>query len=474
MCSEAGFHYRALFEYKKDRGDDISLQPGDILTVNKAALLTSDYQEGDERSPRGWLSGTNERTKDNGDFPGTYVEYVGPVNRTQFASGCKPRTMCSEAGFHYRALFEYKKDRGDDISLQPGDILTVNKAALLTSDYQEGDERSPRGWLSGTNERTKDNGDFPGTYVEYVGPVRVVPTNPKPRIRPVPPSPVGTSAPGPSLAGSSLGQADLPEPVTLPDQAPVVVMRITEALERQGAESESLYRSPPGSSCSVELQQALDADPTSVDLDQYDPPTMADVLKCYLQALPSPVIPAETYSELVYTAQDPTSVDLDQYDPPTMADALKCYLQALPLPVIPAEMYSELVYTAQEMQSVEECGQQLKRILESPSLPQQNRLVLQHLTRHWYKLSQNSSRTHLTPRQLGELFSELLFKPSLSSADVNPEHHVKIIEALTVAGGLAELQAAPDMVSSLFVEMGDCDKLAHGSWTVVPRLRDLG
>ncbi|RXM33347.1 Phosphatidylinositol 3-kinase regulatory subunit alpha [Acipenser ruthenus] len=303
--------------------------------------------------------------------------------------------MCSEAGFHYRALFEYKKDRGDDISLQPGDILTVNKAALVTSDYQEGDERSPRGWLSGTNERTKDNGDFPGTYVEYVGPVRVVLTNPKPRPRPVPPTPVGTSAPGPSQAGSSLGQADLPEPVTLPDQAPVVVMRITEALERLGAESESLYRSPPGSSCSVELQQALDA------------------------------------------------VDLDQYDPPTMADALKCYLQALPSPVIPAETYSELVYTAQEMQSVEECGQQLKRILESPSLPQQNRLVLQHLTRHWYKLSQNSSRTHLTPRQLGELFSELLFKPSLSSADVNPEHHVKIIEALTVAGGLAELQAAP-------------------------------
>ncbi|XP_041125987.1 phosphatidylinositol 3-kinase regulatory subunit gamma isoform X1 [Polyodon spathula] len=307
--------------------------------------------------------------------------------------------MCSEAGFHYRALFEYKKGRGDDISLQPGDILTVNKATLLTADYQEGDERSPRGWLNGTNERTKDNGDFPGTYVEYVGPVRVVPTNPKPRPRPVPPTPVGTSAQGPSQAGSSLGQAHLPEPLTLPDQAPVVVMRIIEALERPGGEGESLYRSPPGSSCSTELQQALDADPTAVDLDQYDPPTMAEALKCYLQALPSPVIPAE--------------------------------------------MYSELVYTAQEMQSVEECGQQLKRILESPSLPQQNRLVLQHLTRHWCKLSQNSSRTHLTPRQLGELFSELLFKPSLSSADVNPEHHVKIIEAVIVAGGLAELQAAP-------------------------------
>ncbi|XP_041133090.1 phosphatidylinositol 3-kinase regulatory subunit gamma-like isoform X2 [Polyodon spathula] len=263
--------------------------------------------------------------------------------------------MCSEAGFRYRALFDYKKGRGDDISLQPGDILTVNKAALLTADYQEGDERSPGGWLIGTNERTKDNGDFPGTYVEYVGPVRVVPTNPKNRPRPVPTTPVGTSAPGPSQAGSSLGQADLPGPLTLPDQAPVVVMRIIEALERPGGEGESLYLSPPGSSCSTELQQTLDA----------------------------------------------------------------------------------------EMQSVEECGQQLKRILESPTLPQQNRLVLQHLTWHWCKLSQNSSRTHLTPRHLGELFSELLFKLSLSSADVNPEHHVKIIEAVIVAGGLAELQAAP-------------------------------
>ncbi|XP_041133091.1 phosphatidylinositol 3-kinase regulatory subunit gamma-like isoform X3 [Polyodon spathula] len=167
--------------------------------------------------------------------------------------------MCSEAGFRYRALFDYKKGRGDDISLQPGDILTVNKAALLTADYQEGDERSPGGWLIGTNERTKDNGDFPGTYVEYVGPVRVVPTNPKNRPRPVPTTPVGTSAPGPSQAGSSLGQADLPGPLTLPDQAPVVVMRIIEALERPGGEGESLYLSPPGSSCSTELQQTLDA-----------------------------------------------------------------------------------------------------------------------------------------------------------------------------------------------------------------------
>lgn len=75
----------------------------------------------------------------------------------------------------YRALFEYKRERGDDISLQPGDLLTVPMASLVGvpgRDYQDGDERSPKGWLHGTNERTQENGDFPGTFVEYVGAVR--------------------------------------------------------------------------------------------------------------------------------------------------------------------------------------------------------------------------------------------------------------------------------------------------------------
>lgn len=30
-----------------------------------------------------------------------------------------------------------------------------------------------------------------------------------------------------------------------------------------------------------------------------------------------------------------------------------------------------------------------------------------------------------------------------SSADVNPEHHIKIVEALIMTGGLAEVQVAP-------------------------------
>lgn len=104
--------------------------------------------------------------------------------------------MASDS-FQYRAVFEYKRERGDDISLQLGDLLTVPKASLTAVpglDYQDGDERSPKGWLHGTNERTKEKGDFPGTFVEYVGVVRLGPPAPKSWPRPVPPTPGGQQA----------------------------------------------------------------------------------------------------------------------------------------------------------------------------------------------------------------------------------------------------------------------------------------
>ncbi|KAL7397500.1 hypothetical protein ABVT39_022969 [Epinephelus coioides] len=305
--------------------------------------------------------------------------------------------MASDS-FQYRALFEYKRERGDDISLQPGDLLTVPKASLMSVaglDYQDGDERSPKGWLHGTNERTKDKGDFPGTFVEYVGVVRVGPPAAKSWPRPVPPTPggvqtaVGAQPPGATAASGV--EAEL-----LSEAAPVVIWRLIEAIEKHGLNNESLYRAPPASSGPAELRQALDSDPVSVDLDQYD------------------VI--------------------------SLTDALKGFLQDLPAPIIPASVYSELVYTAQESQSVEECGERLKRILESPSIPQANHQLLVHLSRHLARVSQHSQAS---PRVLGQAFAEAIFKHSPLSADVNPEHHVRILEALIATGGLMEMQAAP-------------------------------
>ena len=111
--------------------------------------------------------------------------------------------------FQYRAIFEYKRERGDDINLQTGDLLTVPKASWKVApgqEYQEGDERSPKGWLHGTNERTKEKGDFPGTFVEYVGVMRVGLPVAKSWPRPVPPTPggqltgVGPQPPGAAAA----------------------------------------------------------------------------------------------------------------------------------------------------------------------------------------------------------------------------------------------------------------------------------
>ncbi|CAB1418772.1 unnamed protein product [Pleuronectes platessa] len=90
--------------------------------------------------------------------------------------------------------------------------------------------------------------------------------------------------------------------------------------------------------------------------------------------------------------------------------------------------------------SVEECGERLKRILESPSIPQANQQLLVHLSRHLARVGQHSPAG---PRLLGQSFAELVFKNSALSADVKPEHHVRILEALIATGGLLEMQTAP-------------------------------
>lgn len=98
----------------------------------------------------------------------------------------------SAEGYQYRALYDYKKEREEDIDLHLGDILTVNKGTLLALGFSEGEEAKPEeiGWLNGFNETTGERGDFPGTYVEYIGRKKISPPTPKPRPpRPLPVAP---------------------------------------------------------------------------------------------------------------------------------------------------------------------------------------------------------------------------------------------------------------------------------------------
>ncbi|KAM4774297.1 phosphatidylinositol 3-kinase regulatory subunit gamma isoform 1-T1 [Cyanocitta cristata] len=303
--------------------------------------------------------------------------------------------MASSDGLQYRALYEYQKDREEDLALCPGDVLTVSRAGLLSSpNYKDGDERNPQGWLHGVNERTKERGDFPGTYVEYLGPTRIATAATKARPRPLPLPPAGTPTPW-----GLPGQAELTEHPALPEQALPTVARLIEALEKQGLDSEVLYRSGPGVLGDAELKQALLADASAVDMNLYE-------------------------------AQ-------------TLADALKWYLQELPMPLIPPALYSDLVHMAQETPGLEECGQRARALLAPPALPQPQALLLRQLARHFCRLCQGSHRSRLSPRLLGELFGELLLRPAAASTEAGPELRARILESFIMASEVAELPTAP-------------------------------
>uniref|UniRef100_A0A8C9U2E4 Phosphoinositide-3-kinase regulatory subunit 2 n=1 Tax=Scleropages formosus TaxID=113540 RepID=A0A8C9U2E4_SCLFO len=136
-------------------------------------------------------------------------------------------------GFQYRALYVYNKDWEEDIDLLPGDILTVDKASLLSLGFKEGDEEHPEqvGWIVGINERTKQRGDFPGTYVQYVGPVKMSLPSTQPRFqRPLPAAP----RPKPPLAQQAVLILELKDQFSPPENAPPFLIKLVEAIEKRG------------------------------------------------------------------------------------------------------------------------------------------------------------------------------------------------------------------------------------------------
>uniref|UniRef100_A0A671UKE1 Phosphoinositide-3-kinase, regulatory subunit 2 (beta) n=1 Tax=Sparus aurata TaxID=8175 RepID=A0A671UKE1_SPAAU len=173
-------------------------------------------------------------------------------------------------GFQYLALYAFTKDQEEDLDLQPGDLLTVSKASLLSMEnYQEGCAEHPErlGWLLGYNERTKQRGDFPGTYVEYVGAVKMALPSSQPRSqRPLP------AAPRPELS-QAVSVPDLSEQFTPPETAPPALVSLIQAIEKRGIS-------------------------VSTESDQKDVGPLSECVLRYLRDLPSPVIPAFIYPHL--------------------------------------------------------------------------------------------------------------------------------------------------------------------------------
>ncbi|KAJ8401843.1 hypothetical protein AAFF_G00374240 [Aldrovandia affinis] len=304
----------------------------------------------------------------------------------------------SAEGYQYRALYDYKKEREEDINLHVGDILLVSKGALVALGYSDGFEEKPEeiGWLPGFNETTQEKGDFPGTYVEFIGKKKMSPPTPKPRPpRPLPVAPGSSKADSDTEQGSTL--LDLTEQFGPPETAPPLLVKLLEAIEKKGLECPTLYRTFTAEG-GLEVRQCFDSESPAVDLDQVD-----------LQGL---------------------------------CDGLRRYLQDLPHPVIPTSIHGEMVHVAQEVQSPEECAQLLRGVAGTSSVPPQFWLTLHCLVKHFSRVCQSAAKNLLTARALGEIFSPLLFRHQAAGCEPSPDAHIRIIDVL-ISSEWTETQAAP-------------------------------
>uniref|UniRef100_UPI00358DDB92 phosphatidylinositol 3-kinase regulatory subunit gamma-like isoform X1 n=1 Tax=Myxine glutinosa TaxID=7769 RepID=UPI00358DDB92 len=308
----------------------------------------------------------------------------------------------STDGFQYRALYPYHRERDEDLELLVGDVLTVSLGALLASD---GAERRPHelGWITGVNERTKERGDFPGTYVEFLGPVKAAPPASKARPRPLPRAP----SPGPGTSrleqgataaaameggGSGWALLDLTQQFEPSDMAPPILSRLITSIEKRAVDVHGSYAVPPGSQGGLELLHSLDAD---------------------------------------------LSVDLDSVPVPTVVDAVKCYLRELPSPLVPVSVFSEVIYAGQGGCGASECSEMVRRLMEPPTVIAQHGLALHCLLRH---LVQVAGPTPSVLRTIAEQFSPLVFR---CSEDIKADMIVRVMEVLIKTSQNADTPAAP-------------------------------
>uniref|UniRef100_A0A7N8YMX2 Phosphoinositide-3-kinase, regulatory subunit 2 (beta) n=1 Tax=Mastacembelus armatus TaxID=205130 RepID=A0A7N8YMX2_9TELE len=278
-------------------------------------------------------------------------------------------------GFQYRALYTFTKDQEEDLDLQPGDLLTVSKASLLSMEnYQEGCVEQPEhlGWLLGYNERTKQRGDFPGTYVEYVGSVKMALPSSQPRSqRPLPAAPRQESS-------QAVSAPDLSEQFTPPETAPPALVSLIEAIEKRGLDFKTLYRTRSSSGLDNPVYSLSSGD----DMGQKDVGYLSECVLHYLEDLPSPVIPACIYPHLQ------TAVTLE-----------------------------------------------VSLVLESSTtIPLHHRLTLQYLLTHLTKVTEVQASNGLDTHTLGKIFGPLLMRPSQSTPwlSLDEEFPALVVERLLI------------------------------------------
>ncbi|XP_048198529.1 phosphatidylinositol 3-kinase regulatory subunit beta [Perognathus longimembris pacificus] len=290
--------------------------------------------------------------------------------------------MAGTEGFQYRALYPFRRERPEDLELLPGDVLVVSRAALQALGVAEGGERCPQtvGWMPGLNERTRQRGDFPGTYVEFLGPVPMVRPGPSPRgPRPLPARPCdGALEPGLTLP-------DLPEQFSPPDVAPPILVKLVEAMEQTGLDCEPYCR-----------------------------------------------------PELMAPRIDWSLGDVEQWDAAALSDGIKGFLLALPAPLVTPEA------AAEAHQALREAVGPVGPVLEPPTLPLHRALTLRFLLQHLGQAARQSPAPGQALRSLGAVFGPLLLHapPVSNGSEPSSDFPALLVETL-LQEHMEEQEAAP-------------------------------
>ncbi|CAO3630800.1 unnamed protein product [Mucor fragilis] len=121
------YRVNTLYEYQGMREDDLSFSANETLKAHPSKDKGSD-----------WWYGTSLATNAVGFFPRTYVEVV-------------------EEAFRVKTLYEFTKNRSDDLGFYENEVIVVQPFQDENSD-----------WWYGTNEDTEESGYFPKTYVEKI------------------------------------------------------------------------------------------------------------------------------------------------------------------------------------------------------------------------------------------------------------------------------------------------------------------
>ncbi|KAG2207242.1 hypothetical protein INT46_008860 [Mucor plumbeus] len=121
------YRVKTLYEYQGMREDDLSFSANETLKAHPSKDKGSD-----------WWYGTSLTTNAVGFFPRTYVEVI-------------------EEAFRVKTLYEFTKNRTDDLGFYENEVIVVQPFQDENSD-----------WWYGTNEETEESGYFPKTYVEKI------------------------------------------------------------------------------------------------------------------------------------------------------------------------------------------------------------------------------------------------------------------------------------------------------------------